>query len=317
MNTLRFTFGLLISVAAGWAVEPTNVAPVAQQAQPPSTWISEGVEVIHDVVIGTGGGRPLHVNIARPQHPLAATMPAVLWIHGGGWEGGSHQGNGAAFLAQHGYFTATLEYRLSGEATWPAQLEDCKLGVRWLRANAAKYHVDPDHIGCAGHSAGGHLAACLGTMGDRPELEGQGGFAGVSSRVQAVVDYSGPTDFTHGSGGLIGATADHEAPILIKLFGGTFKEKPEVWRQGSPLAYADANSAPFLIVHGDQDHLVPMAMAENLTAVLKQAGVPVDFIRVKNGDHGLRATQGRPPAEPNEAMLQNSVLVFLDKYLKK
>jgi dipeptidyl aminopeptidase/acylaminoacyl peptidase len=131
------------------------------------------------------------------------------------------------------------------------------------------------------------------------------------------VDYSGPTDFTHGSGGLVGATAAHEAPILIKLFGGTFKEKPEVWRQASPLACVASNSAPFLIVHGDQDNLVPMAMAESLTAALKQAGVPVNFIRVKNGDHGLRAAQGVPAAEPNEAMLQKIVLTFLDKYLKK
>src|SRR6202012_4574115 len=100
----------------------------------------------------------------------------------------------------HGYFLASIEYRLRPKYKWPAQIEDCKLAVRWLRANAAKYHIDPDRIGCWGHSAGGHLVACMGTMDD-PKLEGTGGYPGVSSKVQAVADFDGVEDFTaYGSG---------------------------------------------------------------------------------------------------------------------
>jgi acetyl esterase/lipase len=201
------------------------------------------VTLIEDVVIGTGGGRELHANICFPKVLPKEPMPAVLMIHGGGWSGGDYKGYHPFFLPQHGYFIAAIEYRLTGEAPWPAQIEDCKLAVRWLRANAAKYHVNPDRIGCMGHSAGGHLVTCLGTLGGVPELEGTGGNPGVSSRVQAVVDEAGPTNFTPEGRPTIGKSMDDVAG-LVKLFGGHYADKPEPWKQASSALHVTKDTPP-------------------------------------------------------------------------
>ena len=128
---------LPLATALGLGAEPPQQSdgpkgsPKSQPAPPP------GVEVIHNVEIGQGGSRALHAEIARPLAAPSTPMPAVLWIHGGGWSGGTHKSSPAIWLATKGYFTASIEYRLSGEAPWPAQIEDCKLALRWLRANAA------------------------------------------------------------------------------------------------------------------------------------------------------------------------------------
>jgi acetyl esterase/lipase len=270
---------------------------------------------LHDVEIGRVGERVLHAEIARPKDPPAQPMPAVLWIHGGGWSGGSHKGNQAMALAAKGYFTASIEYRLSGEAKWPAQIEDCKLGVRWLRANAAKYNVDPDKIGCWGSSAGGHLVICLGVMDD-PKFEGTGGYPGVSSRVQAVVDFFGPSDMTEGSEGIQGAKEGVDAQAPLGLFGAHFAEKPALWMDGSPIVYVKAGNPPFLIVHGDNDKTVPHAQSEKLLAALQKVGVPAELITVKGGDHGLRPAPGAPPVEPDRRAIDAAVLAFFDRRLK-
>jgi acetyl esterase/lipase len=314
MKTSRFLVTLVLSTACGLAAEPD--AKSAKPKAPPKFPTPPGVELIHDVEIGKGGGRALRAEIARPTAPSAKPMPAVLWIHGGGWSGGSHRGNGALWLATQGYFTASIEYRLSGEATWPAQIEDCKLGVRWLRANAAKYNVDPDRIGCWGSSAGGHLVACLGTMNDA-RFEGRGGCEGVSSRVQAVVDYCGPADMTEGSAGIQGAKDDNDSKALLGLFGKPFKKKPELWRDGSPVVHVKPGCPPFLIVHGDADKTVPFAQSERLKAALKKAGVPVQLLRVKGGGHGMTAPKDAPPAQPDMQTVRDTVKVFFDKHLKK
>jgi len=314
MKTFRFSIALLVSVAFCLAAEPD--AKSAKPKGPPKFQAPPGVELIHDVEIGKGGDRVLRAEIARPKEPSSAPMPAVLWIHGGGWSGGSHRGNGALWLATKGYFTASIEYRLSGEAKWPAQIEDCKLGVRWLRANAAKYNVDPNRIGCWGSSAGGHLVACLGTMDDM-RFEGRGGYKGVSSRVQAVVDYCGPADMTQGSAGVQGAKEGNDSKALLGLFGAPFKEKPALWKDGSPIVYVKSGNPPFLIVHGDADTTVPFAHSERLEAALKKAGVPVQLLRVKGGGHGMTAPKDAPPAEPAPEAIRDTVTAFFDKHLKK
>ncbi len=306
-----------ISVVAALLLSPLVFVSGAAEAPKPKFRPPPGQELLSDVVFGTGGGRELHAEILRPKDPPKEPMPAVLLIHGGGWAGGSHIGYYAPWLVEKGYFTAAIEYRLSGDAKWPAQIEDCKLAVRWLRANAAKFHVNPDRIGVMGHSAGGHLVACLGTLGDVKELEGKGGYEGVSSRVQAVVDQCGPADFTPDAGPAVGTNrTDH--PGLIKLFGGTYAEKNEAWRQASPALHAGADAPPFLIVHGENDKLVPIAQSERLAAALKKSGATVELLRVKNAGHGLRADKPTdPPAEPDSKTLQATILAFFDKCLKK
>lgn len=313
MRTFRFPIVLLVSVACCFAADPSQTP---KPEGPPKFQTPPGVELIHDVEIGKGGDRVLHAEIARPEKPPGKPMPAVLWIHGGGWSGGSHRGNGALWLATQGYFTASIEYRLSGEAKWPAQIEDCKLGVRWLRANAAKYNIDPNRIGCAGSSAGGHLVACLGTMDDA-RFEGCGGYEGVSSRVQAVVDYCGPADMTQGSAGIQGAKDDNDSKALLGLFGKPFKKKPETWRDGSPIVYVKTGNPPFLIVHGDADTTVPFTHSERLEAALRKAGVPVQLLRVKGGGHNMMAAKDAPPAEPDQQSIRAVVTAFFDKHLKQ
>lgn len=313
MRTFRFSIALLASVACCFATDPSQTP---KPKGPPKSQAPSGVELIHDVEIGKGGDRVLHAEIARPEKPSAKPMPAVLWIHGGGWSGGSHRGNGALWLATQGYFTASIEYRLSGEAKWPAQIEDCKLGVRWLRANAAKYNVDPNRIGCWGSSAGGHLVACLGTMDDA-RFEGCGGYEGVSSRVQAVVDYCGPADMTEGSAGIQGAKDDNDSKALLGLFGKPFKKKPETWRDGSPIVYVKPGNPPFLIVHGDADRTVPFVQSERLEIALRKAGVPVQLLRVKGGGHNMMAAKDAPPAEPDPQSIRAVVTAFFDKHLKQ
>lgn len=271
------------------------------------------VVVVPDVEVGRGGGRILRADLAYPGDAPSKPRPAVLWIHGGGWSNGSHKGNGAQWLADHGYFTMSVEYRLVAESPWPAQLEDCKLAVRWLRAHAARYHVDPDRIGVWGSSAGGHLAACLGTMNDL--FEGEGGFTGQSSAVQAVADFYGPVDFT--GGGPHGRAAYyHNHPVLKALFGGSFDDRSAVWKEGSPITHVDAKDPPFFIAHGDQDRTVPISQSKNMADALSKAGIPVELVVVKGAGHGMKASEQGPAPVPDPATLKAKVLAFFDRCLK-
>jgi acetyl esterase/lipase len=267
------------------------------------------IVVLHDVVTGKGGNRDLHAEIAYPKN-ATKPMPAVIFIHGGGWIGGSYKGAPIQALARAGFFAASIEYRLSNEAKWPAQIEDCKLGVRWLRANAATYGVDPNRIGVWGESAGGHLVACLGTMADEKELEGTGGWPGASSAVQAVVDYYGPTDFFDK-----GDYSPQAMDLTQRLFGLPHDVNPELWKSGSPLAFVKAGDPPMLIIHGDADTLVPIAQSIVFDAALTKAGVPHQFVTVKNAGHGFSAAPGTT-IDPSRDEINRITLAFLNKYLK-
>jgi acetyl esterase/lipase len=281
---------------------PANPAPVP----PPPP---EGIEVLHDVVIGQGGGRDLHAEVAYPKD-ATGPLPAVIYIHGGGWVGGSHRQAPIYVLAKAGYFAASIEYRFSSEAKWPAQIQDCKLGVRWLRANAAKYNIDPNKIGVWGASAGGHLVTCLGTMADVKEYEGDGGYPGVSSAVQAVVDFYGPTDFITPQ-----IYSDQAKNLTQGLFGVPREQNPDLWKSGSPYFYVKAGDPPMLLVHGDADTLVPLAQSTEFDEALTKANVPHQLIVVKNGEHGFKPLPNTTTS-PSNAEIGKDVLAFFDKYLR-
>ena len=280
--------------------------PISLPAQPPDP---ADLVVLHDVVTGKGGGRDLHAEIAYPKNATGA-LPAVIFIHGGGFSGGSHKQSPILQIAHAGYFAASIEYRLSGEAKFPAQIQDCKLGVRWLRANAAKYHVNPDRIGIWGESAGGLLVNSLGTMSDVKSFEGDGGYPGISSAVQAVVDYYGQADLRDPSKLSAGSLKN-----LTALFGATPEQNPGLWASGSPITYIKADDPPMLLVHGDSDASVLPNQAVELDAALTKAGVPHQLVIVKNAGHGFAPMPGKT-TDPSRAEIQKITFAFLDKYLK-
>jgi acetyl esterase/lipase len=288
------------------SADPTPEAPPASSTHEAGPG---GIELLHDVVFGKGGTQDLHAEIAYPKK-TGPPLPAVLWVHGGGWDHGDQKKSLINSLAQAGYFGMSIEYRLSGVAKWPAQIQDCKLAVRWLRANAAKYNVDPNRIGAWGGSAGGQLVACLGTTTAVKEFEGDGGYPDVSSSVQAVVDFFGPVDFTH--------TSDyHPTTIKVfeKLFGVTYEKDPDLWKNASPLSYVKAGLPPFFIAHGDSDVTVPISQSIAFDAALTSAGVPHQFLIVKNAGHDFKPNPDTT-IDPSSADIRKAALAFFDKYLK-
>lgn len=265
-----------------------------------------------DVVYSTVDGKELRLDLAYPQTKSEKPLPVVVWIHGGAWLAGNKNDNEAAFLAQRGYFTASIDYRLSQEAIWPAQIFDCKAAIRFLRAHAQKYNLDPQKIGVWGSSAGGHLVAMLGTSGDVKELEGTGGWPKESSRVQAVVDFYGPTHFIKMCD--FPSSFDHSTPDSpeSKLIGGAVKDNPDKVRSADPITYVTPDDPPFLIVHGDKDDTVPYNQSKLLNAALKNAGVSVQFITVKGGGHG----GWNEKTKPTDSEITDRVVKFFDGIFK-
>jgi acetyl esterase/lipase len=186
-------------------------------------------------------------------------------------------------VAARGFVAVTVSYRLVPAARFPAQIEDCKAAVRWLRANAAKYHIDPDRIAAGGYSAGGHLACLLGVTDKDDGLEGSGGHPEQSSKVQAVIDLFGPVDLTTGDW-----TPEVEDGVLKPLLGANLKDKPDVYRRASPLAYIrkDRPVPPFLVMHGTDDRIVSINQSRALVERLREVGAKHRYVEMKGEGHG-------------------------------
>jgi acetyl esterase/lipase len=221
----------------------------------------------------------------------AKGAPLIVWIHGGAFLFGSQEGFPVEpvpldFLLE-GYAVASINYRLSPEAIFPAQLEDCKAAIRWLRAHADEFGIDPNRIGVWGASAGGNLAALVGTTGKLRDFE-VGENLDFSSGVQAVCDFFGPTDFLQMDGHRLPDGQIHDAPDSpeSKLIGGPIQNNPDRTRRVNPITYVTKDSPPFLIVHGTVDRLVPFHQSQLLAAALEAAGAPVTFHPVEGGGHG-------------------------------
>jgi len=234
MAERRFLFGLFLVVHLTVHADDDpffHLAGSAQYRVP-----SERVETLRDIPVGRGGEQSLHATLFRPRSPAPGARPAVIFIHGGGWRARSPKNTYGAWLAERGYVVANIQYRLTGEAKWPAQIEDCKLGVRWLRANAHQYQIDPERIGVFGTSAGGHLAACVGLIRD-PKLEGNGGFPGISSAVAAVGVFCGPADFT-----VDWLPGKPHPPWVVALMGMPRAENPAIWKEASPAQHVRSDA---------------------------------------------------------------------------
>lgn len=256
-----------------------------------------GVRKIADLDYA-GTGNPRHtLDLYLPEEPVGdKPLPLLVFVHGGGWQKGD-KAIGLSRIRKYvpgGEFVgASIGYRLSSEATWPAQIHDCKAAIRWLRAHAEKYGFDPDRIAVWGTSAGGHLVAMLGVSGGVEGLEGEiGEHLDQPSEVQAVVNFFGPSELLtmndHPS------TIDHNAPGSPEsnLVGGTLPDHPEVAKNASPITHVSADDAPMLLVHGTEDKLVPYPQSVDLHAKLDAAGVDSALLTVEEGGHG----QGFGPA---------------------
>src|SRR5436305_12322843 len=217
--------GALVLFTLAAALPAQDKAPPKAPEKAAQAVLPSGIKLVRDVAYVEGGGPRQTLDLYLDQN-ATGPLPLVVWVHGGGWQAGSKEGAGPArlVLLGKGYHVASINYRLSQQAPFPAQIEDCKAAVRWLRAHAGEYHFDPDHFGVWGASAGGHLVALLGTSGGVKELEGNLGNAGVSSRVQAVCDWFGPADFlAYGDR----AGAEPNSP-LVKLFGGPMSDHKDL-----------------------------------------------------------------------------------------
>ncbi len=267
--------------------------------------VPDSIVVKRDVEYGKEGNQPLFLDVVRPKTASEGPRPVVVFIHGGGWSGGDKfDALSTLFIAadRHDYIGFAVNYRLSGETPWPAQINDCKTAIRWIRSQAATYHLDPDKIAVWGHSAGGHLAALLGTTGKIGAFDGTNGLPDGSSGVTCVVDWAGPADFLDSS---LAAMTTNRNSGLCKMLGGPLPEARDLACVASPVTHASSDAAPFLIMHGTKDDLVPIAQAEALAAALEKAHAPVTFVRLEGGGHSIIG------AEAN-----NRVYTFLDKYLR-
>jgi len=257
--------------------------PAAAPAQAPA-----GFRLVENLdYVGAANPRQM-LNLILPDTVAPKPRPLVVYIHGGGWEGGNKENPGMLFALLGGgaYAGASLNYRLSAEAIWPAQIHDVKAAIRWLRAHANEYGIDPERIAVFGISAGGHLVSMLGVSQGIPDLEGTlGAHTGQSSRVSCVIDFCGPSNFlTFGGKGSI-IDPDNPADVPARLIGGPVKDRPEAARSVSPVTHVSKDDAPFLIIHGDRDTIVPYAQATEFDAALGAAGVSSTLITGTGGPH--------------------------------
>ena len=240
------------------------------------------MRAIHDIPCLAGGSPRQTLDLYLPDH-AHSPMPAVLWIHGGAWECGDKHPCPVREFAERGYVIASIGYRLSDKAAFPSQLQDCKSAVRWLRAHAAEYGIDPTRIGVWGESAGGHLAALLGTTGLTRDFD-VGDHLDQSSEVQCVVNWFGPVDFLEWGAPFSPSMDSPESPVY-RLLGGPISQNREKTRSAGPLHHVHGRSAPFFTVHGGRDDIVPLVQSQRLHKALQAAGVESTLQVIPDAGH--------------------------------
>lgn len=297
-EALRAHFKSLDSDSDGF-ITPAEIARVAPGAVTPPQ-----VEQLRNIdYVGANNPRQT-LDVLLPKDHATKKRPLVVFIHGGAWNSGKKEDGLPvirALAATGDYVTATLNYRLSQEAAWPAQIHDCKAAIRFLRGKADEYGIDAGNIGIMGISAGGHLVSMLGTCGTATALEGElGPFPKQSSQVQCVVNFFGPTNF-------LSFTGDPNRPNAItSLLGGPGPQLMEKAKEASPVTWVTAKSAPFLTAHGTKDTLVPYAQAEEIHGALVKAGVESHLIKMQGAGHGFMSDD-----------LNQRIRQFLDNHLRQ
>lgn len=255
----------------------------AKQPLRPQQKLPEGTKVTRDIKYVPDAGPRQTLDLYVPPN-TGKPLPLIVYIHGGGWEGGSKNGGTPISFLSQGFAVASVNYRLTDLGVFPAQIQDCKEAIRWLRSHAKDHGYDPNRIGAFGPSAGGHLVALLATTGDDTFPLLQESTKSVSTKLQAVCDWFGPTDFLHW--GESGAPSGGAKGPVYKLLGGSVADKLNLAKKASPVTFVSKSATPMLIIHGDKDNIVPLQQSEVLATALKQAGADVTLHVVKGAGHG-------------------------------
>lgn len=295
-------FALAAVFMAMAALLMTTAGPVL--AAPPAPSVSQ--PTLRDVTYCTVGRVDLKMDVYLPDNSYSASRPAVVYVHGGGWvSGDKRSGAGSLDISEligRGYVVASLNYRLAPQYKFPAQIEDVKCAIRSLRANSAIHHINPDHIGAWGGSAGGHLVSLLGVTDQSAGFD-VGQYLEQSSRVQAVVDYFGPSDLTSSDFG------SAQRQQILTVFGST-----DALGSASPITYITKDDSPFLIVQGELDTTVPPHQSQELYDRLGAAGVPATLVMVKNAGHSFKPVGG--PISPTRPEITKMMADFFDRQLR-
>jgi len=267
-------------------------------------------KVQSNVIYSRAGGEELKMDVFSPTNAAGRSLPVVLYVHGGGWQTGTKSMlsmmPGPSELLRRGYLVVAINYRLAPQYKFPAMIEDAKCAVRFLRAHAGDYSLDPARIGAMGDSSGGHLVALLGLTDARAGFEGEG-WTDQSSRVQAVVDLYGPTDFANGNSNFI------TLKLIQDAFGATNTTDP-ILKNANPVTYVSSRAPPFLILHGDHDNLVNLQQSAELDARLKAAGADSTFVVITNLAHGYVPLGLK--SHPSNAELSSLIADFFDRNLR-
>ncbi|HSP14644.1 MAG TPA: alpha/beta hydrolase [Thermoanaerobaculia bacterium] len=275
-----------------------------------SSALAQGYTTIDALEYANAGGKPLLLDLRVPDG--SGPYPAIVYLHSGAWITGDRTGGPAIRQASRGYVVASIDYPLAPQFIWPTQIEACKAAVRWLRANAARFHIDPERVGVFGTSAGGHLGAVLGTSGGEASLEGlQLGDSQFSSRVKAVVDFYGPSDLLMLDDQKLpciplDGNASYMPPSL--LMGCPIQQCREWTETANPIHYISADDPPFLLMHGMLDCLVPFQQSVMLHAALEASGIDSTLILLPNAQHA--------DDQFNDAKYKKIVDDWLDKHLR-
>ena len=243
------------------------------------------IRKISDVVFAEVGGRDLLLDLYMPQ--TAEAVPLIVYVHGGAWRRGSKDSMPLTRLLDEGYAIARVEYRLTPEARFPAQVHDIKAAIRFLRATQGRHGYDSRKIAVAGSSAGGHLAALVGVTNGVRELEGTvGAHLDQSSDVQAIIAYFGASNLLSILDQSTPQGLGVRVPALQLLLGGQPEEKPELAKLASPVFHADRSDPPMLLLHGDQDPQMPISQSHELHGKYKSLGLPVSLHVLHGAAHG-------------------------------
>ncbi len=313
MKTLFLTLACLTATSCAEPAPKGAESTPAKPAVKPFS-LPAGIRMERNISYVPGGDDAQKLDIYLPEKAADKPLPLVVHIHGGGWRAGSKFPCPVTAMVLDGYAVASIEYRFSQKAIFPAQIQDCQAAIRWLRAHSKEYNFDSEHLGVIGGSAGGHLSALVGTSGGKKAFTPIGGNEEQSDRVQAVCDIFGPADF----GTVVQQAADDKNVRNIfhfntasdpysSLIGTKLDDKPKT-DAVSPVHYVSKDNPPFLILHGTHDALVPLAQSEQLAAALKEKGVAVWLQKLPGSGHG-----GPAFAKPSITQLTHR---FFDKHLK-